>query len=100
MTRTFPELNVDDFESPVDYIRAFYQELGWNPETQELEPRKIKIHFDTWGEICMALKEKWGVMAALTWMNLGPSGDASNPFSLTEKQVKIVAGAMKEISNE
>jgi hypothetical protein len=36
----------------------------------------------------------------LTWMNLGPSGDASNPFNLTEKQVKIVAGAMKEISNE
>ena len=100
MTRTLPVLNVDDFESPLDYIRVFYQELGWNHETQELEPRKIKIHFDTWGEICMALKEKWGVMAALTWMNLGPSGDASNPFNLTEKKVKIVAGAMEEVSIE
>jgi hypothetical protein len=48
----------------------------------------------------MALKEKWGVMAALTWMNLGPSGDASNPFNLNEKQVKIVDGAMAEVSNE
>jgi len=47
MTRTLPELNIDDIESPVDYIRSFYQELGWDPETQELEPRKIKIHFDT-----------------------------------------------------
>ena len=47
MTRTLPELNIDDIESPVDYIRSFYQELGWDPETQELEPMKIKIHFDT-----------------------------------------------------
>jgi len=48
----------------------------------------------------MALKEKWGLIAALTWMNLDPSGDASNPYHLTEKQVKIVAGAMVEISIE
>ena len=100
MTKTLPELNVDDFESPVDYIRAFYQELGWDPETQELDPRKIKIHFDTWGEICIKLKEKWGIMAALTWMNLGPSGDASNPYNLTEQQVIIVTGAMVEVSIE
>lgn len=98
MTRTLPDLSVDDFESPVDYIRAFYQELGWNPETQELEPRKkIKIRFDTWGEICMALKDKWGLMAALRWMNLGASGDGSNPFNLTEQRVKIVTGAMAEV---
>jgi hypothetical protein len=35
MTRALPELNVDDFESPVDYIRAFYQELGWNLSTSK-----------------------------------------------------------------
>lgn len=97
MTRTLLELNVDDFESPVDYIRIF-EALGWDCGTQELEPRKIKIHYDTWGEICMTLKEKWGLMAALTWMNFGPSGDASNPYKLNEKQVKIVDGAMAEVS--
>ena len=96
MTRTLLELNVDDFESPVDYIRIF-EALGWDCGTQELDPRKIKIRFDTWGEICMALKDKWGLMAALRWMNLGASGDGSNPFNLTEQRVKIVTGAMAEV---
>ena len=100
MTRSLPELNVDDFESPVDYVRAFYKELGWDPETQELDPRKIKIRFDTWGEICIKLKEKWGLMGASTWMNLSPSGDSSNPFNLTEQQVIIVTGAMSEVAIE
>ncbi len=97
MIRSLPVLSVDDYESPVDYIRDFYQELGWNPKTQDLDARKIKIHFETWGEICIALKKKWGLMAALTWMNYGPSGDESNPYNLKPEQVKLEKGAICDL---
>ena len=43
MIKTLPELNVGDFEAPYDFIIAFYRELGWNAEAQELDPRNSRF---------------------------------------------------------
>lgn len=55
--QNLPELNVDDFKAPYDFILEFYWELGWNSE-QELGPRNIKIHSDTWGELCNGFRHR------------------------------------------
>lgn len=56
--QNLPELNIDDFEAPYDLIVEFYRGLGWNSETQELDPRNIKIHFETWGELCNGFRHR------------------------------------------
>lgn len=65
MIKPLPELNVDDFEAPYDFILAFYRELGWNSETQELDPRNIKIHSDTSGNFVMGLDVDGGCSLSL-----------------------------------
>ncbi|HHV27974.1 MAG TPA: hypothetical protein GXX63_12380 [Tissierellia bacterium] len=94
MIKPLPRLNVDDFANPQYFIMEFYLALGWDLKTQELDPRKILIHPDTWGEICNEFRNRWGISAALTWMNCGPSGDTSNPYNLDKEQVKLEEGAM------
>ncbi len=88
MIKPLPRLNVDDFANPHYFIMEFYLALGWDPKTQELDPRKILIHPDTWGKICNEFRNRWGIAAALAWMNCGPSGDTSNPHNLDRDKVK------------
>ena len=99
MIKPLPELNVTDFEESIEFIIEFYRTLGWCNGTEELDPRKIKIHPDTWGEICTDIKTKWGLGAALSWMNSGPSADESNRYNLKKDQVKIEEGAMATLQS-
>ena len=80
MKRKWPDVKVDDFSAAIDFIIKFYQELGWNL-VQAIDPRKIKIHPEMWGDIADQLREKWGLSAALGWMNIGPSADEGNVVS-------------------
>lgn len=49
--KLIPELNVTEFEDPFGFIFEFYKVLGWNNEAEELDPKKILIHLETWGKI-------------------------------------------------
>jgi hypothetical protein len=68
-----PDLNPDDFLCVTEFIVAFYKSLGWNPSTQELDPRRIQINPEIWNYIAGQIIKKWGVKGGLTWMNSGPS---------------------------
>ena len=61
MIQKLPSLDVEDFECITDFMLEFYRHLGWDPTKQELDPRKIAIHPDTWKEICMQVKRRWGI---------------------------------------
>lgn len=94
MKKKWPGLNLDDFPTAIDFIIKLYQELGWNL-VQEVDPRKVKIHPEMWGDIADKLKEKWGLSASLTWMNLGPSVDEDNVYALGKDEVFIGEGAFQ-----
>ena len=95
----WPDVKVDDFSAAIDFIIKFYQELGWNL-VQPIDPRKIKIHPEKWGDIADQLKEKWGLSAALGWMNIGPSADEGNVHDLAKDEVFVGEGAIKDCAEE
>lgn len=97
MIKPLPDLQVEDFAGPNDFILAFYKLLGWNPNKQELDARKIKVHPDVWAEICTEFRKKWGLGAGLAWMNYGPSGDESNSYNLKPEQVKLEKRAVCDL---
>lgn len=100
MIQKLPSLDVEDFECITDFMLEFYRRLGWDPTKQELDPRKIAIHPDTWKEICMQVKRRWGIGSALIWMNQGPSWHEDNPHQLDPASVWIGTGAIANIQVE
>jgi len=100
MIQKLPSLDVEDFEW---YNRLYAWVLptsGVGSYKQELDPRKIAIHPDTWKEICMQVKRRWGIGSALIWMNQGPSGHEDNPHQLDPASVWIGTGAIANIQVE
>ena len=93
-----PVLDVADFADAPCFIVAFYKALGWNPETQELNPRLIRIHPEMWKHFCEQLIDLGGREAGLSWMNFGPSADETNEIGLDKNQVKILKGAITDAS--
>jgi hypothetical protein len=75
----------------------FYKRLGWKPDTQELEPRLIKMHPETWNHFCEQLIQLGGREAGLSWMNFGPSVDTSNEYRLDKHEIKILKGAFIDV---
>lgn len=55
----------------------------WDPSKQEVDPREIMIHPETWGEICSQIRDQWEVGAVLILMSLGPSSDDGDPYKLS-----------------
>ena len=94
MKQKWPDIKPDDFPTAIDFIIKFYQELGWNL-VQAIDPIKIKIHSEMWGEISDQLRDKWGLSAALGWMNIGPSADEDNVHNLAKDEVFVGEGAIK-----
>ncbi len=99
MKQKWPDIKPDDFPTAIDFIIKFYQELGWNL-VQAIVPTKVKIHPEMWGEIADQLRDKWGLSAALGWMNIGPSADEDNVHNLAKDEVFVGEGAIKKCVKE
>lgn len=99
MKQKWPDIRVDDYSAAIDFIIKFYQELGWNL-VQAIDPVKNKIHPEAWGDIADQLRDKWGLSAALVWMNIGPSADESGVYNLAKDEVFIGEGAIKNCTKE
>ena len=99
MKQKWPVVKVDDFSNALDFIIKFYQELGWNL-VQTIDPRKIKIHPEMWGDIADQLRDKWGLNAALAWMDIGPSADQGNVHNLAKDEVFVGEGAIEDCAKE
>ena len=91
-----PILDVADLEDAPCFIIAFYEALGWKPDSQELDPRKIKMHPETWNHFCEQLIQLGGQVAGLSWMNFGPSVDTNNAYRLDKTEIKILEGAITD----
>lgn len=100
MIKALPELELDSFETLMDFILAFYTGLGWDGSKHELDARRIEMHPEAWGEICGQVRKKWGIGASLMWMNYGPSGNEANPRKLDLKSIYIGKGAFQEVTGE
>ena len=99
MKQKWPDIKPDDFPTPIDFIIKFYQELGWNL-VQAIDPMKVKIHPEMWGDTADKLRDKWGLSAALGWMNIGPSADEGNVHNLAKDEVFVGEGAIKDCAKE
>lgn len=99
LKRKWPDIKPDDFPVALDFIVTFYQELGWNL-VQEVDPMKIRIHPATWGDIADQLRDKWGLSAALAWMNIGPGVDESGVHSLAVDELFVGEDAFTDCIQE
>lgn len=58
----------------IDVFRLLLREEGTTWEEQDsINPTEYAIPEDQWKEIANALTKNYGIEAALTWMNVGPS---------------------------
>ena len=89
MRKAVPKLNIEDYDSVFEFILGFYRQLGWDPKRHELDPYKIKMHPETWQQICSSLLKKWGLEGSMAWMNYGPSGDEGEHYGLELNQLEI-----------
>ena len=86
-----------DFEDAHCFILEFYRQLGWKPDSQELDPRLIKMHPEMWSHFCEQLIQLGGRVAGLSWMNFGPSVDTNNEYKLDKHEIKILKGAFVNV---
>jgi hypothetical protein len=75
----------------------FYKQLGWKPDTQELDPRLIKMHPEMWNHFCEQLMALGGRGAGFSWMNFGPYVDTNNEYRLDKHEIKILKGAFIDV---
>ena len=94
MRKAVPKLNIKDYQSVFGFILGFYRQLARDPERHELDPYKIKMHSETWQQICSSLLETWGLEGSMAWMNYGPSGDEGEHYGLELNQLEIGEGAI------
>lgn len=99
LKRKWPDIKPDDFLVALDFIVAFYQELGWNL-VQEVDPMKIKIHPEMWNDVADQLRDKWGLSASLGWMNIGPGVDERGVHNLAKDEVYVGEGAFTDCPQE
>ena len=97
MTKKLPSIQPKDSNHAIDFVFCFFAELGWDAETENLDPMKVEIHPTTWGKYCDLMRELWDLPGAYTWMNYGPSGDN---VQLGLDEVKILPGAFEKILME
>ena len=91
-------MDVADYENAPCFMVAFYEELGWRPDTQKVDPRLIKMHPEMWNHFCEQLIQLGGRVAGLSWMNFGPSVDTNNEYKLDKTEIKILKGAITNAS--
>ena len=97
MRKAVPKLSIEDYHTVFDFILDFYRKLGWDPKRHELDPYKIKMHPETWQQICSDILETWGLEGSMAWMNYGPSGDEGEHYGLEPNQLEIGDGAIIDI---
>lgn len=74
-------------QGPENFILGFYKDLGWNPETEILDPTKVRISESTYNNLGERLKESveesefLGQNPLLLWMNYGPGVDRDLSFN-------------------
>lgn len=70
-------------EAPEERILEFFKKIGWNPNTQNINPIRVMVHCKDWvkivdEEMSRVAQEDRAEVNSL-WMSYGPSGRGASP---------------------